>query len=154
MKRHNLWLAGLLVAALTIMAGATPALAQRPIHSEIVHFKKGATTARIEGRIKGYQVMDYVLAAKSGQYMNISMATKNLAAYFNILAPGERDVAMFIGSIRGNQYEGVAPASGTYTVRVYMMRSAARRKETARYQLEMIIGTDHDLPPAPPKKPQ
>jgi hypothetical protein len=71
--------------------------------------------------------------------MNVSMATDNAANYFNILAPGEEDTAFFIGSISGNQYEGVLPKSGDYKIRVYLMRSAARRNEVARYRLEMII---------------
>ena len=36
---------------------------------------------------------------------------------------------MFVGSISGNQFEGRLPASGDYKVRVYLMRSAARRDE-------------------------
>ena len=46
---------------------------------------------------------------------------------------------MFIGSTSGNQFEGSLPASGDYKLRVYMMRSAARRDEVAKYRLEMII---------------
>jgi hypothetical protein len=71
--------------------------------------------------------------------MNVSMATKHTATYFNILAPGETEVAFFNGSVSENQYEGVLPASGDYRIRVYMMRSAARRNEKADYRLEMII---------------
>jgi hypothetical protein len=67
------------------------------------------------------------------------MVTDNGANYFNIIAPGKADEAMFIGSTSGNQYEGVLPASGDYKVRVYLMRSAARRDEVANYRLEMII---------------
>ena len=71
--------------------------------------------------------------------MNVSMATKNTATYFNILAPGETEVAFFNGSVSENQYEGVLPATGDYKIRVYMMRSAARRNEKANYRLEMIV---------------
>jgi hypothetical protein len=46
---------------------------------------------------------------------------------------------MFVGSSSGNQFEGRLPASGDYKVRVYLMRSAARRDEIADYRLEMII---------------
>ena len=46
---------------------------------------------------------------------------------------------MFVGSTSGNQFEGRLPASGDYKVRVYLMRSAARRDEIANYRLEMII---------------
>ena len=108
-------------------------------HVERVHFKKGANSAVVEASIKGYETVDYVLGAHAGQYMNVSLATKHGAAYFNILAPGENEVAMFNGSVSQNQYEGTLPASGDYKIRVYMMRSAARRNEVAHYRLEMIV---------------
>ena len=114
-------------------------MARDEIRTERVHFKHGATSAVVEDSIKGYQTVDYVLGARKGQSMNVSMATDNGANYFNILAPGENEVAMFTGSTSGNQFEGTLPANGDYKVRVYMMRSAARRDEVAKYRLEMII---------------
>jgi hypothetical protein len=128
------------VTALVLLT-APAADAKSDIRVERVQFKKGANSAVVEGSIKGYQIVDYVLGAKKGQYMNVSMATKHSATYFNILAPGENEVAMFNGSMGQNQYEGVLPKSGDYKVRVYMMRSAARRNEVAKYRLEMIIGS-------------
>lgn len=109
------------------------------IRTERVHFKKGANSAVVEASIKGYETVDYVLGARAGQHMNVSLATKHGATYFNILAPGENEVAMFNGSVGQNQYEGTLPASGDYRIRVYMMRSAARRNEVAHYRLEMIV---------------
>lgn len=125
---------GVLFAALLV---STTALAG--IHNERVHFAKGANSATIEGRIQGDMTIDYLLGAKQGQSMNVSMATDNGANYFNIIAPGKENEAMFIGSSAGNQFEGTLPASGDYKVRVYLMRSAARRDEIANYRLEMII---------------
>jgi hypothetical protein len=125
--------------ALLLAASSPAAQAQGDIRTERVHFAKGATSAVVEGKIKGYQTVDYVLGASKGQSMNVSMATKNTATYFNILAPGESEVAFFNGSTAENQYEGVLPATGDYKIRVYMMRSAARRNETANYRLEMIV---------------
>lgn len=58
--------------------------------------------------------------------MNVSLATQHGATYFNILVPGENEVAFFNGSLSQNQYEGTVQATGDYTIRVYMMRSAAR----------------------------
>jgi hypothetical protein len=71
--------------------------------------------------------------------MNVSMVTKNTATYFNILEPGQTEVAIFNGSINGNQFEKTLKKSGNYRIRVYMMRSAARRNEVANYRLEMIV---------------
>jgi membrane-bound inhibitor of C-type lysozyme len=109
------------------------------IRTERVQFQPGSTSATVQDSITGYEGVDYVLRAQAGQYANISMATDNGANYFNILAPGETVEAMFIGSTSGNQYEGTLPATGDYRIRVYMMRSAARRNEVANYRLEMII---------------
>lgn len=134
-----------LLAAAGLLA-ATAGQAAEDMRTQRVHFERGASSATVEGSIKGYEIVDYVLGAREGQSMNVSMATSNTASYFNILAPGEDEVAFFVGSVNGNQYEGVLPASGDYKVRVYMMRSAARRNEVANYRLEMIItgtGTSH-----------
>jgi hypothetical protein len=127
---------------------ATAVDAADDIRTQRVKFAHGASSAVVEGSITGYQIVDYVLGASKGQHMNVSMATHNYAAYFNIMAPGEKEVAFFNGSVSENQYEGELPANGDYTIRVYMMRSAARRNETARYRLEMIISGPREASPA------
>jgi hypothetical protein len=108
-----------------------------------VRFQAGKNSTTVKARIKGYETIDYLLGARAGQTMNVSMSTDNGANYFNILAPGESDAAMFNGSLADNQFEGVLPATGNYRIRVYLMRSAARRKETANYRLELIVGSSN-----------
>ena len=143
--RSRLFLVGLMKCILGQLAWADDG-----IRTQRVQFAKGANSATIDGTIKGPQTVDYVLHASQGQYMNVSMATKNGATYFNILAPGQTEVAFFNGSVSDNQYEGTLPATGDYKIRVYMMRSAARRNEVADYRLEMIVSgpthgsTSHD----------
>jgi hypothetical protein len=127
------------VTLLSILVVGPPVFARDEIRKERVQFKKGATTATIKGTIKGYETVDYLLGAKAGQNMNVSLATKHGATYFNILAPGENEVAMFNASASQNQFEGALPASGDYKIRVYMMRSAARRNEAAGYTLTVGI---------------
>ena len=127
-----------LLAGFLLLAPAV-SYARDDIRTERVHFQKGASSAAVNGSIKGDETVDYVLGARAGQHMNVSLATQHGATYFNILAPGENEVAMFIGSTSGNQFEGPLPSNGDYKIRVYMMRSAARRNEVAHYRLEMII---------------
>ena len=122
----------LLISPLSVLAAPT-------IRTEQVNFKAGTSSKIIEGKIKGYETVDYVFNARKGQSANISLATKHGATYFNLLAPGENEVAMFNGSMKDNQFEGVLPKSGDYKIRVYMMRSAARNNEVANYRLELII---------------
>jgi hypothetical protein len=114
-------------------------VAASDIRTEPVDFKRGTNSAVIKASIKGYETVDYVLGARAGQKMNVGLATKHGATYFNILAPGENEVAMFNASQNDNQYEGELPASGDYKIRVYMMRSAARRNEVASYTLTVGI---------------
>lgn len=133
---HALLLATLTTSSTVLL---TPAWGQDKIRQERVQFQPGESSTIVEDSITGYETIDYVLNAREGQYMNVSMATDNSANYFNILAPGENEVAMFNGSMAENQYEGTLPKSGDYKIRVYMMRSAARREEVANYRLEMII---------------
>lgn len=109
------------------------------IESRAVHFAKGASSATLEGSLKGDQTVDYTLDARAGQTMTVKLATDNTANYFNVLPPGSADVAIFVGSTGGNDWSGTLPSDGAYTIRVYLMRSAARRNEVARYTLTVGI---------------
>lgn len=106
-----------------------------------VSFKAGASSATLKGSIKGYQTVDYVLGGKAGQTMRVTLKTNSGANYFNVLPPGS-EAAIAIGSNLGNEWSGSLPVDGDYTVRVYLMRSAARRNELASYTLTVgITGT-------------
>lgn len=136
--RHFVLKASLIAAAL-ISFSTTSVRSDDGIRTVPVHFKAGASGAAVKGAIKGYEAVDYVLEAGKGQHMTVSMATDNASSYFNILAPGQNEAAMFVGSASGNQFEGTLPHSGAYKIRVYMMRNAARREEVANYQVQMAI---------------
>lgn len=128
-----------LTAAFLCALYAGVAGARDDIKVERITFEPGTDSAVIESSITGYEIVDYVLGARQGQTMTVDMSTDNSASYFNILAPGEDQVALFNGSINGNSYETILPASGDYTVRVYMMRSAARRDEVANFTVSFAI---------------
>jgi hypothetical protein len=49
--------------ALLLCFGAAPAFARDEIRSERLQFKKGATSALIKGRLKGYTSVDYLVRA-------------------------------------------------------------------------------------------
>ena len=132
------WINRTAAAVIIAIAAPTVGLAD-DMRTENVQFASGESQATIEGSIKGYEFVDYVLGAEAGQNMTVNMETDNLASYFNILAPGETDVAFFIGSTSGNSFSGALSQSGDYKVRVYMMRSAARRDEVANYSLDIAI---------------
>jgi hypothetical protein len=115
--------------------------AEGGIREQQVQFKKGESGATIKGSIKGDQTVDYKLRANAGQTMVVKFKPSNASAYFNVLPPGSEE-AIFIGSTSGNDFSGQLAASGEYTIRVYLMRNAARRNESAKYTLDIGVSGD------------
>jgi hypothetical protein len=126
----------------------TAAAADAGIRQERVQFAKGSTSAVVKGRLKGDADVDYLVRAGAGQTISVSLKPSNPSNYFNVLPPGSKDAAMFVGSTSGNSFTGVLPADGDYAVRVYLMRSAARRNEASDYTLTVAV-TGAALAPTP-----
>lgn len=127
------------LAALVLTFAALPAAAQAPIPSKKVQFPRGATGTTLQGTLKGDGTMDYKLAAAAGQRMALKMTADNASAYFNVMGPGSQGEAFFIGATSGNSFEGTLEKSGEQTIRVYLMRNAARRGEAVHYKLEVSV---------------
>lgn len=125
---NTLALAGILVAA--------PAIAQQKVP---VTFAKGKSSATVKGTIKGEQYRDYVVNARAGQTMTVSLTNPDGRAFFNVMAPGSTGEAVFIGSTEGNSFKGPVPGTGANTVRVYQMRATGRRGEVANYTLAIGV---------------
>jgi hypothetical protein len=113
------------------------ALAQSEIKTQRVTFKDGRAT--IKSSVTGYETIDYVFPAGAGESLKVFLKSNRASNYFNVNPPGS-DVAIFIGSSAGSTFRGVAPTSGDYTARVYLMRNEARRGTTAKYTLAMEVG--------------
>lgn len=122
-----------------LLAGSvlTPAVAQNA-RTETVHFQRGTSGTTIEGKIIGDQSVRYSIGVSAGQTMDVQLDTDNASSYFNITAPGASE-ALYNGSISGNATSFVVPSSGNYIVDVYLMRNAARRGETANYDLTLYV---------------
>jgi len=146
MDRILATIAAALLLLQPVAAATTSADPER--RSERVHFAKGATSTVIKGQVKGYHYVDYQIRAGAGQTLSVEIKTGNGANYFNILPPGSGDVAMFVGSMSGNRFSGVLPTDGDYAIRVYLMRNAARRNESARYTLTLDV-SGQALAPTP-----
>jgi hypothetical protein len=125
----------LATASLLLLPAIT--LAQE-IREEQVHFAPGSTGTVIDGAIRGYEIIDYVLGAATGQQMSVKMETSNPSSYFNVMIRADEQ-AIHVGSIDGNEWTGTLPETDDYRIRVYLMRNAARRDETADYSLSINI---------------
>ena len=123
-----------LTAALLLAAGSAAA-ADRV---ETVRFARGADSAELRGTVRGYDVVEYRIDARAGQAIEAALRREHGPAYFSVWAPGSEE-AMFFGPSAGNRFAATLPADGEYRLRVFMMRSAARRGERADYRLTLRI---------------
>lgn len=126
------------VAVLAVAVG--PAIAQAPVRSERVQFPRGTSSTVLRGTIRGDQGVDYVVGARAGQTITVSLRSAAGSLYFNVLPPRSQQ-AIFNGSVGGARFTGALPVSGDYRVRVYLMRNAARRGERAEYALSVAVTT-------------
>jgi hypothetical protein len=127
-----------LVSMLLLCVVVTLRAAETGIRTERVKFAKGTTSAVIKGQVKGSGDVDYLVRAGAGQTITVSLKVSNRMNYFNVLPPGSKDVAMYAGQT-GEDFKGVLPADGDYTIRVYLIRAAARRNESSRYTLTVSV---------------
>jgi hypothetical protein len=126
------------MVSLWLVAALFPAaLPQANAQSRTVQFAKGASSATLSGSVRGDKFVDYTLRASAGQTMQVSMASR--LAYFNVLPPGSKDVAIYNSSIDGNDWRGQLENSGVYTVRIYLMRNEARRGTAVDYVLKVAV---------------
>ncbi len=153
MNHRSSWTIGVARRLLSFAALATLATAGYATTPEIrevpVHFAKGETGATLKGKLKGHETVDYTLQARAGQSMVVLLKTTTASAYFNVLPPGS-ETALFVGSTSGERFEGTLPADGIYRIRVYLMRSAARRNEKASYTLDVGVSEAASTPQAGP----
>jgi hypothetical protein len=108
----------LLVLPLSISAQGAP---------ERVRFQSGHSSATLKGRILGFDTKDYVVGAKAGQAMAIRLSSSNPSTYFVIYSINGRATDMN----ETREWSESLSESGDYVIRVFMMRSAARRKGAA-----------------------
>lgn len=123
--------------AVTIMLFVASASSQDVARKETVHFAQGKSATQLKGSIKGYESVDYLVNARQGQTMTVKQIAGK--AYFNVIEPDAGDVAIFVGSSEGSSYQGVLAHGGAYTIRVYQMRSTARRGESASYTIDLAV---------------
>ncbi|MBN9015807.1 MAG: SH3 domain-containing protein [Rhizobiales bacterium] len=140
----------LIVLSALALAPSLAAAGEQPARSRI-QFAPGTNAAMVKGRVVGYQVRDYVVGARAGQTMTVTLSTNNRSATFNVMPPFG-DEAVFIGSVSGTRFSGRLDRGGDYVISVGLMRNAARRGERADYSLAVRIKGGAPIAVLPPPK--
>lgn len=126
------------VLALVLIPASVPAQPASGDRTERVRFAPGTSARTVQGRVRGYQTVTYVVGARAGQIMDLRLVSRSSSLYVVVRPPGS-DENIHDGPVQGNDGSVLLPANGDYRVRVFLFRNAARRNETADYRLRIGI---------------
>ena len=105
-------------------------------NTQRVRFERGHSSTIVKGTIAGFDVKDYVIGAKADQQMTLHLTASNPSTYFVIQSINGRANDMN----ETDEWSERLTESGDYVIRVFMMRSAARRKgAVSNFSLKISI---------------
>ncbi|GGI55591.1 hypothetical protein [Oxalicibacterium solurbis] len=126
--------------ALCLLAVPLAAPAQESIPAAEVALSHDAPV-QLLGKLKGTQrdAQDYIVHLEAGDTLDVALkASAASSTAFNVLSPGS-ETALYVGMIEGEMHwMHEVEQAGNYTVRVYLIRAAARQGTSSRYTLTLI----------------
>jgi len=133
--------AGYLVIPAVIPANITALPSpQNQVKPERLEFPRDVTEATRKGSLKGDEAREYVLSASEGQTLSVKLDSKNRFLVFSVL---NNDTMKALDTVpmpvQVAEWEGRAPRTGDYVIRVYLVRAGARRKLSASYTLKTSL---------------
>jgi hypothetical protein len=131
-------------SALFAICAALPSIAAAQ-ETVPVRFEPGESGAVIEGTISGNGYVAYVLGARDGQRMQVTLEVTGTdgfgIVYFNILPPGDEYAAAYVGSMDDDtEADIVLTEDGDWTIRTYLMGNDRDTGKTVDYTLDVAIG--------------
>lgn len=126
----------LMTGSALLFAGALPA--QDTVRTECVgQFARHRPVAVYMGSVRSNTTIVYIVSARAGETLNVSLITSTPSNYFSIYAPGA-DTAMFNGPTSDKGFSGPVPVSGEYQIKVFLV-GKPRPEEVAAYSLAVRI---------------
>jgi hypothetical protein len=125
-----------------VFGGVIASEAHAQARTQAVEFVEGVTSAKMTGRLTGYETVTYTLDASAGQSGRIVFRPDNGDCEFLVYRPGQtpgQNEAFFNGSSMGNEFTGILPSTGTYTVWVGLGREAARGLQSCGYSIAFSV---------------
>lgn len=125
----------LLTVMLCSVLACAGVFAADAVKREQVELAQGAPVKKLNGKIKGYESVEYSIAVPAGSTLDLKLKSRNPSNYFNVSAAGA-DEALFVGSRDGDHFHAKPEVAASYKVNVYLMRNAARKNQSASFVLE------------------
>jgi hypothetical protein len=129
------WVAGAYLAERGGSETASATSSEPVTQTERVRFPAGATGATLRGRLNAGDAVNYVLGARDGQFLSVTLSPADADTHFNVFVPDGGTLYESIdGGEDGNRYRGQLYMDGDHAVTVYHIWSAS-----ADYEVEVRI---------------
>lgn len=104
-----------------------------------VRFRAGASSATLNGSVRGDRYVDYAVGASEGQTMSVKLTKRTgTDVYFNVLRKGS-EVAIADDAREVMNWNGKLDSTGTYVIRVYMPKSARLANRASTFRLTVSV---------------
>lgn len=118
---------------------ATLAAPRNEQRSERIHFSPDSPSgdgqsARVKAHIRGFQTIEYLIEARTGQSLTLNLRSDNTQSGFRITAPAAPK-AMHSASGQQPFFDTTLPRDGTYRVVIFLQDNAAENGESAVFSL-------------------
>jgi hypothetical protein len=117
-------------------AAAQPEVRGAPARRVTVRFPRSRSNVSLAGRLRGYEVVDYVLHAQARQHMTVRLTSSTRPLTMAVYDPDKRAVCV---EACVERWSGPVARTGDYVVRVGLSRAEARRNRTVRYQIQFTL---------------
>jgi heat shock protein HslJ len=128
------------VSNLGLAIAVGPAAAQAP-PAQRVHFESVKNSATLEGtfsdRAQGDR--DYIVKAAANHVMVVALTTSSPSIHFNVLASSDETLLASTSETSEPRWEGVLPADGDYTVRVYWAGTPPQKGSKSTYRIQITM---------------
>ena len=141
-KERNLWF----VIALLIAVLSNSLIAQD--REENVRFEKGHSSIKFKDSVKGHENIIYHIDIEKGHTMIVKLKHENPFLYFDIIPPAGQKT-FFTGSLADDpdHWRGVLEKTGTYDLKVYLMRNEAKLDKNASFELDILVVDESEVFP-------
>src|SRR5262245_50354738 len=116
--------------------GVTAHAADLPKGPIKVDVSSGEATQKAD--ITGEEYVDYVFPAEVGQSLAVTLESNSKNCHFDLSGP-QSETPFYISAITGDRYQQNVRNSGNHRVRVYLVRRAARKGESASYKISFRL---------------
>ncbi|CAI9120945.1 hypothetical protein [Brytella acorum] len=133
------FMGGLITCALC--AGVPSALAAPPLPAPAMKLTVPAGSGEVheDGRVSPQEIRRYRFDLKSGRELHLRLLSSDTRPVFQLLGPDGVPIYDSHSGASGPEYDGLTDASGTYEIRVFLLRAQTAQSAPAPFTLSLML---------------